>query len=161
MHRNVPDMNASDELRQQMWELCYDLLPSDERSALVARIKSDPAAARLYAEVRLQADLVGYASKVEDSSLVLSVDGKAVASARPAGGRHKAAAAAATEAARTGRKSARVNWLSAAAALVLVGLIGYGFFRPMNGPQELAQTFVVTDIESHETLQEGLSHQVV
>ena len=62
-------MNASPELRQQMWELCYDLLPPDERTALVARIKSDPQAARLYSEVRLQSDLVGYAAKVEDSSL--------------------------------------------------------------------------------------------
>ena len=27
-------MNASNELREKMWELCYDLLPDDERSVL-------------------------------------------------------------------------------------------------------------------------------
>ena len=65
-------MKASPELREKMWELCYDLLPDGERTALIAQIKSDPQVARLYAEVRLQADLVGYASTVEDSSLILS-----------------------------------------------------------------------------------------
>ncbi len=69
-------MKANPELREKMWELCYDLLPDDERKALIATIKSDPQAARLYAEVRLQADLVGFAAKVEDSSLILSPEGQ-------------------------------------------------------------------------------------
>ncbi|MCI0361207.1 MAG: hypothetical protein L0211_22225, partial [Planctomycetaceae bacterium] len=87
-------MKSSPELREKMWELCYDLLPEGERSALIAQIKSDPHAARLYAEVRLQADLVGYAATVDDPSLILSADPEKVKAAdlAPAAGRRKEAA---------------------------------------------------------------------
>src|SRR5688500_6222424 len=68
-------MNDSQQLREQMWDLVYGLLEADESQPLIARIKSDPQAARLYAEVRLQADLVGYAAQVEDSSVVLHAEG--------------------------------------------------------------------------------------
>src|SRR3954449_5717814 len=64
-------MTDSQQLRESMWDLVYGLLSDEESKALVARIKSDPGAARLYAECRLQADLVGQAARVEDSSLAL------------------------------------------------------------------------------------------
>ncbi|MDX1947812.1 MAG: hypothetical protein SFU86_20610, partial [Pirellulaceae bacterium] len=147
-------MNASPELRQQMWELCYDLLPPDERATLVTRIKSDPQAARLYAEVRLQADLVGYAAKVEDSSFVLSV-GEKVAPVPTA--------ASARGAAFAGRRahggSTWANWFSAAAALVLVGLIGYGYVRPLTIAQQVALGTIV-EVEVPAELNEGLSYPI-
>src|SRR5687768_11602411 len=59
----------NDELRQQLWELSYGLLDDEAAAGLRARIKSDPALARLYAEVRLQTDLVASAARVQDSSL--------------------------------------------------------------------------------------------
>src|SRR5438067_1059555 len=52
-------MTDSQQLRESIWELVYGLLSDEESKALIARIKSDPQAARLYADVRLQADLVG------------------------------------------------------------------------------------------------------
>ena len=63
-------MNDSQQLREAIWDLVYGLLSDDESQALVARIKSDPQAARMYSEVRLQADLVGQAARIEDAPLV-------------------------------------------------------------------------------------------
>ena len=51
-----------------MWDLVYGLLSEEESQALITRIKSEPDAARLYAEVRLEADLVAQAARIEDSS---------------------------------------------------------------------------------------------
>src|SRR5256885_16998073 len=62
------------ELRESMWDLVYGLLSDEDSQALIARIKSEPDAARLYAEVRLEADLVAQAARVEDLSLVLTAD---------------------------------------------------------------------------------------
>src|SRR4051812_44709543 len=62
------------ELRESMWDLVYGLLSEEESQGLVARIKTEPDAARLYAEVRLEADLVAQAARVEDSSLRLKSD---------------------------------------------------------------------------------------
>jgi hypothetical protein len=166
-------MKASEELREKMWELCYDLLPDDERRALVATIKSDPQSARLYAEVRLQADLVGYASKVEDSSLILSPDGKKSPETElsPAAGRSKeglqptssypkaSAKSAAKAAPPDAGKTSWVAWLPAVAALCLVALIGYGTIRPNVGPHQMAEA-LVTEVEVPGLLPSGVSHQV-
>src|SRR5438270_7708652 len=64
----------SKRLRELMWDLVYGLLSEEESQALIARIKSEPDAARLYAEVRLEADLVAQAARVEDSSVSLKAD---------------------------------------------------------------------------------------
>src|SRR3954470_16824754 len=90
-------MNENQTLREQMWDLCYGLLPADEVAALHKQIKSDPAAARLYAEVRLQADLVASAAKVEDPSVSLSVpdEGRKV---QPATKKHSGESRAASHA---------------------------------------------------------------
>ena len=64
-------MNEHDQLREQMWDLVYDLATPDEKAALCARIKSDPKVARLYAEVSLEADLISQAAKVADASVTL------------------------------------------------------------------------------------------
>src|SRR5438309_1266156 len=71
-------MTDSQQLRESMWDLVYGLLSDEESQALIARIQSEPEAARLYSEVRLQADLVGQAARVEDSSLTVTADGAAV-----------------------------------------------------------------------------------
>ena len=72
MKKQPPRDERREELRQQLWELAYGLLEADAEAALRTQIKSDPAVARLYSEVRLQADLVGRAARVEDSSLHIS-----------------------------------------------------------------------------------------
>ena len=164
-------MNASNEIRQQMWELCYDLLPPEESAALIARIKSDPTAARLYAEVRLQADLVGYAAKVEDPSVILTSEGKTpkIPVAAPVAGTKKAAAVAAPrvspapERQRVGGGNLRTwnaNWLSAAAALLLMTLIGYGYVRPLASARPVAANFVVTEVHAPSTLHAGLTNKI-
>jgi hypothetical protein len=159
-------MKASPELREKMWELCYDLLPEGERSALIARIKSDPHAARLYAEVRLQADLVGYAATVEDVSLNLTVDAEKLKSAElaPAAGRRKEAAQPATTGAAKSRAQASgkslwaANALAMAAGLALVLLIGVGLFRP-GATAPVAQLYV-TQVEVPGQLTSGVTSKV-
>src|SRR6478609_817490 len=64
----------SKQLRESMWDLVYGLLSDEERQALVARIKSEPDAARMYSEVKLEAGLVAQAARVEDSSISLKAD---------------------------------------------------------------------------------------
>jgi hypothetical protein len=94
-----PNDDKREELRQQLWELAYGLLEPNEASTLIARVKSDPAVARLYAEVKLQIDLVSKASRVEDSSLTLTVAGKV----GPAGAKDKRPAAGKARGSKTGQ----------------------------------------------------------
>jgi hypothetical protein len=185
-HRNVQVMK-NNELRETMWELCYDLLPAAERAALIARIKSDPQAARLYAEVRLQADLVATAAVVEDDALVVappadlpgdelhssaehytaaSVGSSSVGSPKqvsltpvPRPRKRDAESVPAKRASRSSRQS--LHWLLATAALVLVGVMGYGLVRPLQSQHALADRYVVTEIETPALMQSGLSNKVV
>ncbi|HUG68537.1 MAG TPA: hypothetical protein VMM76_12360, partial [Pirellulaceae bacterium] len=55
----------NEELHQQLMEFVYGLLEEDEANALCDRITSDPEAARAYAKVKLQCDLVGRAARID------------------------------------------------------------------------------------------------
>jgi hypothetical protein len=133
-------MNNQADLRQQMWDLIYGLLSAEEAAALHALIKSDPKAARLYAEVRLQADLVAQAARVEDASISLpQVEPR---KAQPAGGRAKEHVAPA----RLGRASTyrSVNWLAGLAAAALAVLLAVGLCWPYLNPIAEPQVALVT-----------------
>src|SRR3954469_1354119 len=67
-------MSDGQQIRERMWDYVYGLLSEEESQEMVARIKSDPQVARLYAEVRLKGELVAQAALVEDSSLHLTAD---------------------------------------------------------------------------------------
>src|SRR5213080_4380567 len=67
-------MTDGQQIREQMWDYVYGLLSEEECQEMIARIKSDPQIARLYAEVRLKGELVAQAALVEDSSLHLTAD---------------------------------------------------------------------------------------
>ncbi|HEX5105201.1 MAG TPA: hypothetical protein VFV87_15380, partial [Pirellulaceae bacterium] len=153
------DINMG-QLREKMWDLVYGLLEPAESQALISRIKSDPQAARLYAEVRLQADLVGYAAQVEDSSLVLSADHAARETA-PAAEKSvaaKTAAAGKPAPASLARSRSAGGWLAGLVAAALLLLIGVGLMWPQMGPQTTA--FVVIDIEAPRSLPGGLPNKV-
>ncbi len=59
-------MSSNEQLEQPLWELIYELLPPEEEAALLRRITSDPELARAYAKVRLQADMVTSAARIND-----------------------------------------------------------------------------------------------
>src|SRR5689334_22135467 len=122
-------MTDSQQLRESVWDLVYGLLSKEESEALVARIKSDPQAARLYAEVRLQADLVGQAARVEDSSIVLKGEkaGQPVAVNRAKAGA-SAHAAAGPKSKETYHRGA--TWLAGIAATALAALLMAGLWWP-------------------------------
>src|SRR4029453_6030716 len=138
-------MNDSQQLREAIWDLVYGLLSDDESGSLIARIKSDPQAARMYAEVRLQADLVGQAARIEDSSLVFKGDGAAAS-----------AVAKATESAASASPARRVTsriasprataWLAGIAATALVALLAVGTWWPRQSEQLLARNFLAADV---------------
>jgi uncharacterized protein YfaS (alpha-2-macroglobulin family) len=65
-------MTSNSELRQQLWEFVYELLPPEEEAALSERISSDPDVARAYSEVKLQTELVREAIRHDNSTLTLS-----------------------------------------------------------------------------------------
>ncbi|MGI8979470.1 MAG: hypothetical protein ACR2FY_09615 [Pirellulaceae bacterium] len=161
-------MNENEKLHEQMWDLCYGLLSADEVAALHRQIKSDPAAARLYAEVRLQADLVASAAKVEDVSVTLSVpeEGRKV---QPAAKSHSGTGGSPfkpSKSGRTGSKSFPVpsyrtgNWLAGLAATALIALIGYGFFAPPRQDSPSLDHRVVAYVYGNETLQSGLTQNL-
>ncbi len=120
---------------------------------MVARIKSDPQVARLYAEVCLKGELVAEAALVEDSTLNLSPEGVStkpqVEPARPAG--KKSAAASKRNA----------NWLSIVAASALAVLLAAGFLWPRPDGRLLAHNFVCADVVAPSSLPAGLTNQVV
>ena len=160
-------MNENESLREQMWDLCYGLLTADEVAALHKQIKSDPAAARLYAEVRLQADLVASAAKVEDASVTLSVpdEGRKV---QPAAKKHSGPGESPfkSNAGRSDRKSFRTpsyqaaNWLAGLAATALVALIGYGFYAPSRQGKSPSDDQVVAYVYGNNSLQSGLTQNL-
>jgi len=109
-----------------MWDYVYGLLSPEENQEMVARIKSDPQVARLYAEVRLQGELVAQAAIVEDQSLHLTV-----ASAKEQQEKFQPAAAVSTAVSSTKYRSG--SWLTAiaASALVLASLASPQFPVPV------------------------------
>src|SRR5262245_22934024 len=147
-------MNDSENLREQMWDLVYGLLTPAESQPLIARIKSDPQAARLYAEVRLQADLVAHAARVEDPDLVFQVEPAAGAAEQPTPARRAAEPAAAR------RAAARRSWLAGIAATALAALLAVGFFWPQPNRQTIAAKFPVVDVSGLEKLPAGVSTKI-
>ena len=146
-------MSTNEELRQQMWELAYGLLTPEETASLHARIKSDPVAARLYAEVRLQADLVADAAKVHDPSFSVSAQGEP---ARPMPARHSPFSGSVH-----GKTPSRgMNWLAGAAGAALAALLCVVLFRPIGSSDPAANQFVATAIEAPARLQAGITQQV-
>src|SRR6478735_11442643 len=104
-------MSDSQPIRELMWDYVYGLLSPEENQAMVARIKSDPQVARLYAEVRLQGELVAQAAIVEDQSLQLTVDSAKV--------QQEKVQPAATASTVSGKKYRTGSWLTAIAASAL------------------------------------------
>ncbi|HMC10933.1 MAG TPA: hypothetical protein VKH44_06570, partial [Pirellulaceae bacterium] len=153
-------MNESQQLRESMWDLVYGLLSEEESQALIARIKSDPEAARLYSEVRLQADLVGQAARVEDSPVVMTPD----SAVNPAPAKRAKPSAA------RGRSSAAGNsfgeshrggaWLAGMAMIALTALLAVGFFWPRPNWRQLSSSFVSIDVMGQRSLPAGLTNQV-
>ena len=135
------------ELRESMWDLVYGLLSDEESQALIARIKSDPNAARLYAEVRLEAELVAQAARVEDSSIALKAD------------EHGAVAnQSQTKVARAtfGRFGTDLHrgagWLAGLAATALAALLIIGISWPRPNPRQFASGLVAAEVFASQPL---------
>ncbi len=107
---------SSDELHQQLFELIYGLLPDDEAARLEKRITSEPEIARAYAEAKQQADLLAKAAKLHGPPVKLE--------------RPKEAKPNPQSPARSGEALAGLKWLIALAALALLCITGYSYFKP-------------------------------
>src|SRR5262245_21868813 len=130
-------MNDSQQLREQMWDLVYGLLTPEESQSLIARVKSDPQAARLYAEVRLQADLVGQAARIEDPDVVFQVE--------PASQAEAPTPARRTAAAPLQRRLRAGQWLVGIAATALAALLAVGVYWPQPNAQQIAARYAFTE----------------
>src|SRR5688572_25444325 len=139
-------MNDSQQLREAVWDLVYGLLSDEESQALIARIKSDPQAARIYAEVRLQADLVSAAARIEDSSLVFQVDRAASGvAANPANAPAPAKSPTSAPVSR-GALQRGGTWLAGIAATSLIALLAVGFWWPHPDQRQLARAYLAADL---------------
>jgi anti-sigma factor RsiW len=132
---NTPDKNSDknsdkhDELRQQLWELSYGLLEPEAEAAVRAQIKSDPAIARLYSEVRLQADLVGAAARVQDSSMHIAAGPDAKVTKVDAKKSSKHPSRKSTPVAGEAR-GWNTNWLAIGGTVALIALLAFGLYLP-------------------------------
>lgn len=141
-------MSNGQRLNESMWDLVYGLLSEEEGQALIARIKSDPDVARLYAEVRLQADLVAQAAKVDDPSLVLSP--ATAANVSP-----KTSASTAPRTRRAKRGAQRFfNGLTALGATALAVLLGVGLLGTASTARPTA---LVVNVVGDAAMPAGLS----
>jgi hypothetical protein len=127
----------SDELRQQLWELAYDLLDDEPAAELRARIKSDPAIARLYAEVRLQTDLVASASRVEDSSL--SICAGPDSQSKLGKDRDRAHMHQGSLSSRGFAGGWATNWVAIGGTVALLLLLTFGLMQPQSTTNTVAQ----------------------
>jgi hypothetical protein len=143
------------ELRESMWDLVYGLLSEEESQALIARIKSEPDAARLYAEVRLEADLVARAARVEDSSIALKADEDAAAGQKTAKAMPTLARGGS---ARSGTDFHRgAAWLAGIAATALAVFLAVGFCWQRASAPQLARTLVAADVTAAQPMRAGLT----
>jgi hypothetical protein len=145
-------MTDGQQIREQMWDYVYGLLTEEESQEMVARIKSDPKIARLYAEVRLKGELVAQAALVEDSSLQLKADqiDEPKVTREPTTPSPQNAAAWHQQA----------TQLIAMAAGILIVVLGTGLCWPRPNERALAQKFVATDVVVSESLPGGVSNQL-
>ncbi len=150
-------MNEHETLREQMWELVYGLTSPEETALLHRQIKSDPAVARLYAQVRLQADLVASAALVEDVDVPLSVPDECrkvqPIQASPATFSRKQSIS-------RGNVHRGANWLAGIAAAALVVLLGYGFFYSPDSALNSHENLVVAKLYAPARLNAGLSQNL-
>jgi hypothetical protein len=115
-------MDHHDELDQQLWEFVYDLLPEQDAASLRQRITSEPDVARAYVRVKLRSELVADAARVTTPPLALQ---------RPSDRVPEPLRGTALRGPHARRWPMRVaNALTALAATLLIGLIGYGFLQP-------------------------------
>jgi len=145
-------MSDGQQICERMWDYVYGLLSEEESQEMVARIKSDPQIARLYAEVRLKGELVAQAALVEDSSLQL----KAGADDQPTATRKQTASITPTST----FWHRRATQLIAVAACGLIVVLGTGLCWPRPNAQVLARNFVATDVIVPLALPGGLTNSL-
>jgi hypothetical protein len=143
------------DIRESIWDFVYGLLSDEESQALIARIKSEPDVARMYAEVRLEADLVAEAARVQDSSVVLNAD-KPADPSTPA--ISSGSAASKSSAGQSRLPAHRIaTWLAGAGATALALLLVVGLALSRTIPQQVAATLLVTDVIASQPLIAGLT----
>jgi len=150
-------MECREDVEQQIWEFVYGLLSQDEADELNRHITTDPDAARLYAEVKLQADILAEAAQLHEPPVSLVKPSDAVTGlptqtpddivVRPRPSSMAALAA---------------NWFVGLAAALLACLMGYSYLKPDSSirkvavriqQQNLIERNVTTTLYGPETLQ--------
>ena len=126
-------MDRREELEQQLWEFVFDLLTPEEADAMRKRITSDPDVARLYAEVKLQTEIVAEALKMRHP--VIPLRRPATAPDEPA-----VQPPSDTPVERPFGPSVNrsANWLAALAASVLLCYLGYAYYKPQSPVRPVA-----------------------
>jgi len=116
----------NDELQQQLWELVYDLLPSDEAAELCQRVTSEPDVARAYARIKLESELIAVAARIDEAQLPLSPG------EQPSQERHSTSRsvepAPSKQSPSVPKLAQSLNWLVGLAAVGLIGFVGYSYW---------------------------------
>lgn len=152
---------CSEETRQKLWELIFDLLPPEEAEALRGQITSDPAVARAYSEARLRAELLAAAAKREEPKLPLDVPG--------ANDKFDLDDSPEVAAAKRASLVKVVSVLASLAALLLVSVGVFGFARfsapwaavaAKNEREELSNRYVRLKVTRSQTMDPSTSNSI-
>lgn len=153
-------MNKSEDYRQQLWEYVYGLLSEKEEAEIERLVTSDPDVSRMYAEVKLETELLAKAAKLEDAPVELKRPSKEETRVQPAGRN-------ASQKRQSARGIGWVNWLVGLSAAALVGLLGYNYLRPQSpinasttatAENKIARQHVRTVITGPAKLQRGVTN---
>ncbi len=126
-------MDCREDLEQQIWEFIYGLLPENEADEVNRQITSDPDVARLYAEIRLQADLVAEATQLHEPQL--SLERPPAKEAEPS---VQVSDDVSVQTHRLPAAARIANWAVGLAAALLVCVMVHSYFNPESSIREVA-----------------------
>lgn len=144
-------MNDRHDIHDQLWDLVYGLLEPDEKAALHAQIKSDPAVARMYADTILEAELLKKAARIETPLIELPGQQEKVALGKPIR-RVKQDGASSL--------SRGLNWLAGMGTAALALFIALMLWRPETSQVPALATARVLEVFGAPVWQPGISNRL-
>jgi len=145
-------MQSSEELRQLLLELIYDLLAPEEAAGLRARIEKDPEVAKLFAEMQSKAQVLAEVSRLHVPKIALdknSTSLETLPTFTPDSEAHLL---------REPLKTTWLHWAVTLAAMVLVMVTAGGYWRYQSQVRDIASNHVRLVVTGPAKLASGIEN---